>query len=68
MKKQILVVYLYMHKQGSGIGNVDFTVDYDVPSMANIREMERQICETGHFDNVVVLNIIDLAGESEDKG
>ena len=65
MKKQILVVYHWLSKYGNGFGNVDFSCDYDVPSIENIREMERQICETYSFDNVVVLNIIELGNEED---
>ena len=64
--RKILVVYHWLHKYGNGYGNVDFTVDYDVPSIENIREMERQICETYKFKNVVILNIINLESEGEE--
>ena len=65
MKKQILVVYKWKNETGSGFGNVNFTVDFNVPTIEDIREIERQICKSYYFDNVVVLNIIEL-GESED--
>ena len=66
MKKQILVVYSYMSKYGSGFGNVDCSCSSDVLSLEGIREIERQIREKYCFDNVVVVNIIDLGEESED--
>jgi hypothetical protein len=62
--RKILVVYSYTSKYGHGNGNVDFTINYDIPTIENIRDMERQIRESCGFDNVVVLNIIPL-GESE---
>ena len=65
MNKQILVVYQWLHKTGSGIGNVDFTVDYNVPTIENIREMEQQICESYGYAKAVIMNIIEL-GERED--
>lgn len=64
-KKQILVVYHWRRKRERGVGNVDCTVDGDI-IMSSIRDMERQIREKFNFDNVVILNIIDLAEESED--
>ena len=67
MKKQILVVYSWLSKYGNGFGNVDASCDWDVPSMENIREMERQICENYSFDNVVILNIIKLADKEEES-
>ena len=66
MKKQILVVYSWDSKYGNGFGSVNFTVGYDVPSIKDIREMERQIREANGFDAVAVLNIIDLR-ESEER-
>ena len=65
MKRKILVVYQWMHKTGNGIGNVDVTINYNVPTIESIREIERQICELYGFAKVVVINIIEL-GESED--
>ena len=65
--RKFLVVYSYLSKYGLGYGNIDFTCNYDVPTMKNIREMERQIREKFYFDNVVILNIIELNNEeSED--
>lgn len=64
--KQILVVYHWRRKRQRGVGNVDCTVDGDTHTISGIRDIERQICEKFNFDNVVVLNIIDLAEESED--
>lgn len=63
--RKILVVYIYLTKHGLGYGNIDFTVNYDVPTLESIREIERQICESYCFDKVVVTNIINLC-ESED--
>ena len=65
--KQILIVYRYYSKYGSGLGNVDVTVSFDSPSIKDVREIERKICEAYHYDKVVVLNVIELAEESEDK-
>lgn len=65
MKKQILVVYSWLSKHGKGFGNVDVSCNWDVPSMEDIREIERQIRENYCFDNVVILNIIKLADKEE---
>lgn len=64
--KQILVVYSYASKYGHGFGNVDFSFDGNIPTINAIREIERQISEKYCLGNVVVLNIIELAEESED--
>jgi hypothetical protein len=61
--KTILVVYSYASKYGHGFGNVDFTCNYDVPKIENIREMEKQIRESCNVDNVAILNIIELGSE-----
>ena len=64
--KRILVVYYYMAKHGYGYGNSDITVNFDNPTIEDIREIEHQICESLHYAQVVVLNIIELAKESGD--
>ena len=66
MKRKILVIYHWKKGYISGYGNVDCTVVGDGLSMENIREIERQICENNHLSVVIVLNIIELPGESED--
>lgn len=66
MKRQILVVYHWKRKKECGVGNVDCTVVGDGQTISGIRDIERQIREKFNFDNVIVLNIIELAEESED--
>lgn len=66
MKRKILVIYHWKKGYQSGYGNVDCTVVGGGLSMENIREMERQIREHNHCSSVIVLNIIELPGESED--
>jgi hypothetical protein len=65
--KQILVVYSWISKYGNGFGNVDASCNWDVPSLENIRDIERQIRENYSFDNVVVLNIINLADKQSEE-
>jgi predicted RNase H-related nuclease YkuK (DUF458 family) len=64
--KSILVVYAFEHEHQMGYGNIDFTVNYDVPRISSIREMERQICEKFKFDHAVIMNVIKLDEEIED--
>lgn len=66
MNKKILAVYSWVSNQENGLGNVICTVGFDVPSIENIREIERQIREANGFCAVVVLNIIDLRESEED--
>ena len=65
--RKILIVYNWASKNAHGFGNVSATCEYEeAPSIKNIREMERQIREKANYDNVVIVNIIELAEESED--
>jgi hypothetical protein len=66
MKKKILVGYYWKKGYQHGYGNVDCTVKGDAFGMKEIRDIERQICEAHHYGSVVLLNIIELAEESED--
>jgi hypothetical protein len=66
MKKKILVVYHWTKGYQHGYGNVSCTDEGDAFGMEEIREIERQICEAQHYGSVVLLNIIELAEESED--
>ena len=63
--RKILVIYTYMSKKEYGWGSIDFTCDYDVPTIENIREMEQQIREKFNYNSVAILNIIKL--KNEDK-
>ena len=65
MKKKNLVVYHWKKGYKHGYGNVDCTVKGDVFGMKEIRDIERQICEAHYYESVVLLNIIELAEESE---
>lgn len=62
--KAFLVVYFYSVRGEQGYGNINFTCNYDTPTIESIRDTEKQIREANHFDGVVILNIIKL--ESED--
>ena len=64
--KEILVVYHWTQRYKAGYGHVNASVEYDVPNIENIREIERQICERFNFDSAVVLNVLELKKESED--
>lgn len=71
MKKKFLAVYQWVGNQGYGFGNIDFTCNYDHPTIESIRDAEKQIKEKIGYSSVVLLNIIRLADEdeeSEDEG
>lgn len=68
MKKKFLAVYSWSGKHGHGWGNIDFTCNYDYPTMESIRDMERQIRVKNKLENVAVLNIIKLADDEESEG
>ena len=67
--REKLVAYFWCAKHGHGYGNSEITVNFDVPTIENIREIEHKICESLCYKQVIVLNIIDLAkGNEEGEG
>lgn len=65
MNKKILVVYSWLSKYGHGFGNVDCDISHLPPTINDIREIERQMREANAYDQVAVINIIDLESEEE---
>ena len=65
MRKKLVAYYWYA-KHGYGYGNSEITVNFDVPTIENIREIEHKICESLCYNQVIVLNVIELANERED--
>lgn len=62
---KILVVYYWLSKYGNGYGNSEIAHNSKTLNIDTIREIERKIRETHCYDNVVIINIINL--ESEDS-
>lgn len=65
--KELLVIYVWKNKYEHGYGNAYYTVDGDVLTSKNIRELERQLCEKFNYEGVVVLNIIELGDEEQES-
>ena len=62
---KLFIVYCYLSKHGHGYGNAEIDVNSKRLTIDAIREMERKLCESYCYENVVIINIIDL--ESEEK-
>lgn len=62
---KLFIVYCYLSKHGHGYGNAEIVVSSKKLTIDNIREIERKLRESCCYDNVVIINIINL--ESEEK-
>ena len=62
---KLFIVYCYLTKHGHGYGNAEIVVSSKKLTIDDIREIERKLRESYCYDNVVIINIINL--ESEEK-
>jgi len=61
---KLFIVYYFISKHGHGYGNAEIVVSTKKLSIDAIREIERKLRDSYCYDNVVIVNIINL--ESED--
>ena len=62
---KLFIVYCYLSKHGHGYGNAEIVVNSKRLTIDAIREIERKLRESYCYENVVIINIINL--ESEEK-
>ena len=64
---EYLIVYSSWNNVGTAVGNIFITKgpSEDIYTKEEIRNIERQICETNGFHKAVILNIIPLNNNLE---